>query len=214
MKTVKFIIIRHGYSKGNKEKRFSGQMDVELDEVGYSQAAATAEYVSKNFHIDAIYSSDLSRAYETVKPIAEALGMEIHKCKDLREADVGNWQGKLVEEVKKEYPESFAFYKESPGFAKIGGAESYADVINRARKAIEKIAEENEGKTILIGTHGGVIRSLRVAWEDNPPEKIKEIPHVPNSSVSVAEYKNGVLEWLSIGYDNHLSDKTTEEAVK
>ncbi|MBQ3004992.1 MAG: histidine phosphatase family protein [Clostridia bacterium] len=214
MKTVKFIIIRHGYSKGNKEKRFSGQMDVELDEVGYSQAAATAEYVSKNFHIDAIYSSDLSRAYETVKPIAEALGMEIHKCKELREADVGVWQGKLIEDVKNEYPESFAFYKESPGFAKIGGAESYADVMRRSSQALEKIAAENIGKTVVIGTHGGVVRSLRAVWCNVPLEKIKEIPHVPNGSVSVAEYKEGSVKWLQIGYDGHLADKITEEGIK
>jgi len=184
---VRFIIIRHGYSLGNKEKRFTGQMDVSLDEIGYSQAKSTADYILKNFKVDSIYSSDLSRAYETVKPIADVLGKEIHKCKDLREADVGEWQGKLIEDVKNEYAENFAFYKEDPGHARFVGGESYADVMYRSRQALEKIAEENEGKTVVIGTHGGVVRALRVAWDDSQLVRINEISHVHNGSVSVAE---------------------------
>lgn len=211
---VRFIIIRHGYSLGNKEKRFTGQMDVSLDEIGYSQAKSTADYILKNFKVDSIYSSDLSRAYETVKPIADVLGKEIHKCKDLREADVGEWQGKLIEDVKNEYAENFAFYKEDPGHARFVGGESYADVMYRSRQALEKIAEENEGKTVVIGTHGGVVRALRVAWDDSPLDRINEISHVPNGSVSVAEYEDGSIKWLSIGYADHLENKTTEAGIR
>ncbi len=211
---VTFIIIRHGYSVGNKEKRFSGQMNVPLDEVGRSQAISTADYILKNFQVDSIYSSDLSRAYETVKPVAEALGLEISECKDLREADVGIWQGKLIEDIKKEYPDSFAFYRDNPGLFRFEGGEGYADLMHRIVPAFEKIAAENEGKTVLVGTHGGVVRALRVAWNGLPIERIKEIPHVPNSSITVAEYADGSVNWLSIGYDGHLSDKTTEEGIK
>lgn len=211
---VTFIIIRHGYSLGNKEKRFSGQMDVPLDEAGRSQARSTADYILNNFKVDSIYSSDLSRAYETVKPIANALKFEIHKCKELREVDVGLWQGKFIEDVKNEYPKSFAYYKENPGLSRFDGGESYIDVMRRGRLAFEKIAAENEGKTVVVGTHGGVIRTLRAAWDNVPPEKIKEIPHVPNASVTVAEYENGSVKWICIGYAEHLADRTTEEGVK
>ena len=89
---IKFIIVRHGFSCGNKEKRFSGQLDVSLDEIGYSQAKSIAEYVLSNFSVDRIYSSDLSRAYDTVKPVADALGQDVVKCRELREVDVGLWR--------------------------------------------------------------------------------------------------------------------------
>ncbi len=211
---VTFIIIRHGYSMGNKEKRFSGQMDLPLDAVGHAQAISTADYIVNNFQVDSIYSSDLSRAYETVKPIADALGVTVVKRKDLREVDVGEWEGKLIEEVENEYPESFALYKKSAGLACFDGGESYADAMHRGRAAFEQIAAENEGKTIVVGTHGGIIRTLRAAWDNVPLDKIKDIPHVPNSSITVAEYNNGSIKWREIGYIEHLTDKTTEEVFK
>lgn len=211
---VRFIIVRHGYSLGNKEKRFSGQMDVSLDDIGYSQAHSTAEYILNNFNVDSIYASDLSRAYETVKPIADELGLTVNKCKELREVDVGKWQGKLIEDVKKEFPENFELYRTNPGLSKFDGGESYADVMFRSKLALEKIEKENEGKTIVIGTHGGVIRTLRAVWSNTPLENIKDIPHVPNGSVTVAEYSNGEVKLIQVGYTEHLADKTTEEGVK
>ena len=55
---------------------------------------------------------------------------------------------------------------------------------------------------------------MRVAWTDAPLDRIKETPHVPNGSVTVAEYRDGSINWLSIGYADHLADKITEEGIK
>lgn len=211
---VKFIILRHGYSMGNKEKRFSGQMDVPLDNVGHAQAECTAKYISSNFKVDSVYSSDLSRAYETALPVAKEFNLSVNKRTDLREVDVGEWEGKLIEDVKKEFPESFELYRTNPGLSAFDGGESYADVMERGRKAFAEIAKENEGKTVVVATHGGVIRTLRAAWTNTSLEDIKNIPHVPNSSITVAEYQEGVVNFVTIGYDQHLDDKTTEEGVK
>ncbi|MBO7149081.1 MAG: histidine phosphatase family protein [Clostridia bacterium] len=211
---VTFIIVRHGFSLGNKEKRFSGQLDTPLDEIGLSQADSIAKYVIKRFKIDSIYSSDLSRAYDTVKQIGEKLSIDIKKCTALREIDVGKWQGKLIEEVRNEFPESFEQYKQTPGCFKFDGGESYEELMIRVKHAFDEIAEENEGKTVLVGVHGGVIRSLRAAWNNIPIEKIKDIPHVPNASISIAEYDKGNINWIEIGYADHLENKTTEEGVR
>lgn len=211
---VTFIIVRHGYSKGNKEKRFSGQMDVPLDEIGLSQAEAVAQYITENFKIDKIYSSDLSRAVDTVKPIAQKLGIPVNKVKELREVDVGEWQGLLIETIKEQYAESFEIYRQNPGLARFDGGESYKELMDRSLVAFDKIAKENDGKTILVGTHGGVIRTLRAGWNNIPLENIKEIPHVPNASITVAQYDKGKINWLKIGYNDHLTEKTTEEAIK
>lgn len=211
---VKFIILRHGYSMGNKEKRFSGQMDVPLDNAGRAQAECTAKYISRNFKVDSVYSSDLSRAYETALPVAKAFNLSVNEREDLREVDVGEWEGKLIEDVKKEFPESFELYRTNPGLSAFDGGESYADVMERGRKAFDEIAKENEGKTVVVATHGGVIRTLRAAWTNTSLEDIKNIPHVSNSSITVAEYQEGVVNFVTIGYDQHLVDKTTEEGVK
>ena len=137
---VRFIIVRHGYSVGNSEKRFSGQYDYKLSEIGYAQAEQTAKYITDNFKIDAIYSSDLLRAYDTAKPVADRLGLTITKRKELREVDVGFWQARLIEDVKKEFSKSFNTYLNDVGLAEFDGGETYIDFMARIKFVFEKIA--------------------------------------------------------------------------
>lgn len=211
-KMVKFVIVRHGFSKGNKEKRFSGQLDLPLDNAGLKQAESIAKYVCQNFNIDAIYSSDLIRAYDTAKPCADALGLEISTLKELREVNVGALTGVLIEEVKVRFKEAFENYRQNPGTAQFPEGESYGDMLKRALSAVEKIAAENDGKTVLIATHGGVIRSLMAHWSALPLERLSEMPLVPNASVSVAQYLDADNVTLTqIGYTDHLEDKASEE---
>ena len=202
---VRFIIVRHGLSNANKEQRFSGQYDFPLDEIGVQQADAVSKYIYETFKVDRIYSSDLSRAYNTVKPLSELLGMEIIKRSDLREINVGVWQNVLFKEVQEKYPETFKKYISNPGVWTFEGGECYADVQKRALHALEEIAAENEGKTVVIGTHGGLIRALRAAWEGIPLSEFKKVPNISNCSVTVVEYSNGSVKLLSIGNTEHLT---------
>jgi len=209
---MRIVLIRHGFSQGNKEKRFSGQMNVPLDEAGRNQARCLGIYIPTEFSdIKSIYSSDLIRAYDTAKPIADALSLPVRIRRDLREVDVGCWEGMLIEDVKVKYPESFALYKENPGLSRFDGGESYIDVMQRGKRALDAIVAENAGGTVVIATHGGVIRTLRAALDKLPPEKIRDIPHVKNGSITVFDYDGGVPTWLQIGYTGHLTDHTTEE---
>lgn len=205
---VTVLIIRHGFSRGNKENRFSGQMDVPLDETGILQARATAEYILSHFKVDSVYSSDLSRAVDTVKPIADALGLSVHTCKDLREVGVGDWQDRTNEEIAKLYPESIETYRKTPGLTRFDGGESFMEAQERSLRAIERIAAENEGKTVVIGTHGGNIRALQVAWMGKSMAQMQEVPYVPNCAVTVVNYENGKAEILLSGYADHLTEKT------
>lgn len=210
---VKFIIVRHGYSLGNKGNIFTGQMDVSLDERGFSQAKSVAKYVLENFQVDEIYSSELCRAYDTALPLAKALGKEIKKRKGLNEVDVGLWQGKTFDEIKVEYPENFEFYIRCPGLSRFDGGESYAEARERAVCEFRKIAEENEGKTVFVATHGGIIRNLIGAWRDIPLERLTDVPRVSNASVTLVEYENGKANIQSFNYTAHLEEKATEKVL-
>ena len=160
--------------------------------------------------MDAVYASDLSRAYDTVKPLADALHLPIHTDAALREVDVGEWQGMLFEDVARIYPESFALYKRKPGLTRFDGGESFAELLERAASAIGRIARENEGKTVVIGTHGGVIRALRAFWTGISLERMEELPHVPNASLTVAECEGGTVTLREVGYCDFLTDRTAE----
>lgn len=71
---VKFIIVRHGYSKCNQSKTYTGQTESPLTELGILQAKITGEYLYQNYKTDLVYSSDLSRAIDTAKAFTEKTG--------------------------------------------------------------------------------------------------------------------------------------------
>lgn len=210
---TKLILIRHGYSCGNKEKRFSGQIDLPLDAEGYQQAEQAAQYILENFKVDAIYSSDLCRAVDTVKPIADVLHLPIHAHKELREINEGIWQGMRQEDVKAQYPEQYAFYKANLGLMQFEGGECYATMLERLLPMIEKIVKENEGKTVVIGTHGGVIRGLLSVWLGVPLERVLDVPRVPNGTVTVVECEGKQATVLQLGYSGHLERRTGENGA-
>lgn len=198
---VKFIIIRHGYSQFNKEHRYTGQADVPLDELGVWQAKRTAKYVLANYRIDSIYSSDLCRAIDTAKPVAEALDLPIHQEKELREIYFGRWQGRPAEEVRQD-PEYQLW--EAGGESDCGAWESKAALRERVKAVFAEIAEENEGKTVLIATHGGVVEAAMREWLNLPAAE--KIAFPGNASVSVVTYdlQTHAAQVLLVGYREHL----------
>lgn len=208
---VKFIIVRHGYSIFNKEKRFTGQIDVPLDERGIEQAKRNAQYLLDNYKIDCIYSSDLSRAYNTVKPVAEALGLPIIPSKDLRELYIGEWEGRSIAEIRKEDPEALAFYRKRIPESCTPGGETRLQLRERITHAMAEIAAANDGKTVLIGSHGGAIRALCCAWQGYAIEEIDCVPDLGNASITVVNYdqKTDRAEFERYGYTDHLGELAT-----
>lgn len=156
---TKFLIIRHGQSTANLEERYAGWYDAPLTELGRKQAAITTDYILKNYHVDAVYSSDLIRAVETVKEIAARANVPLVKEKALREIDGGEWEGKQVEEIAREYPEQAYLWKTDIGKARPTGGESFAELQVRIDSAFRKIAAENDGKRWL--SHRTAARSER-----------------------------------------------------
>lgn len=210
---VRFIIIRHGYSAFNKARAFTGQYDAPLDEIGYKQAEDTARYVLANYQIDKIVSSDLSRAVDTARPVAKALGLPIERERELRELDTGAWTGLTFEEVAARYPDTFATFCENVGYSHPDGGESYAQLIERAARIMARLAAENEGKTVLVVTHGGFVRCLMCALENVSLDDVKTVPHVANASITVVEYENGKGTPTLVGYKDHLQGGATEFRV-
>ena len=205
-----FIFLRHGLSVTNNSGSFTGQFDAPLHARGEQQAQDVAKFFlhNLNYPIDKIYSSPSSRAYHTALPTAQALGLPIITKAALQEIDVGNWSGLKFEEVQARYPKEYAIFRANVGLARYGDGESTAEAQARMVKIIDEIAAENEGKTLLIATHGGVLRALLCAWQNVPLEKLKDVPIVPNASISIAKYENGKGAFSLVGQDDHLTDKT------
>ena len=210
---VKLLIVRHGFSITNKARVFTGQNDVELSEEGYSQASSVCKYIYENFKVDAIYSSDLKRAKDTIKPLAKRIGLEIKTEKGIRELDVGIWQGVAIDDVRRDYPSQFEAYRTDPANNGCVGGENFTDMSKRAIPVFERIAKENDGKTVVVATHGGVIRVATCYFRGLDVYRVKDIPICPNASLMIVNFENGKFSIEKESFSSFLEEQITEKGL-
>lgn len=202
---VRFYVVRHGQSEFNRERRYSGQYNVALSERGRAQARCSSDYIINNLKIDMVISSDLDRAVDTVKPVADALGMPMDLYKELREVDVGRWQLVPYSELKTVDPEGYADFHSKPMSERVfGGAESYTDVKERVVRRLREVAEANDGKNILVGAHAGAVRVLCLECLGQSVDEMDDLPRIDNASITTVEYDSGVFTLIRAGYKKHL----------
>lgn len=209
MKT-RFILVRHGQSLGNERKIILGHVDWDITDVGRAQAECVAEALA-NRKIDAVYSSDLMRAYNTVAPVALSRGLKINVDKGLREINMGLWEGREVSEIIEKYGELFTVeWMQHFGSFCAPGGESTSELARRFRDTLRRIAEENPGSTVLIGTHAAAIRAFWALVTGVPSEKIDELLAFPdNASYSEIDYEDGCFTPISYSVSDYLTTIAT-----
>lgn len=205
---TKFILIRHGYSEFNHLKKFAGQLDVALTPLGVRQAQLSGEYILKNYQIDAVYASDLSRAVNTAKPVADALGLPVHTDKRLRELDVGVWTNMLFTQVREQYAVEYAEYRQG---GRCLGGESMHELQTRAVQALRDIDKSHENQTVLIASHGGTIRAILRFVYGYSLEEANKLPIVANGAISEITLDNDIFEVVNFAYEDHLISLKTQQ---
>lgn len=205
---TQIILIRHGESMGNMVNSFLGHTDLDLSPKGYEQAELLRKHF-ENIDIDLIYSSDLKRAYNTVKPISDIKNIPIITSKNLREIYAGEWENKQFDDLETIYQNEYDIWKNNIGLAKCTGGESVAELQKRVFEEIRKIAKENDGKTICIGTHATPIRCFAAKCDDVPLEELKNYPWAFNASLSVFEFSNNKFIQREYNYIEHLEGNIT-----
>lgn len=154
MRARRLLLWRHGRTAWNAERRFQGQSDVPLDSVGIAEAAAAAVLLAQE-KPDLIVSSDLSRAMETARALAEVSGLPIRADTRLRESSLGRWEGRTRVEVERDFPDEWRHWL-TGGLMRRGGGELHGEVAGRALAA----ATEAGGHTVVLVTHGGTAKVL------------------------------------------------------
>lgn len=203
---TKFIFVRHGQSKGNLKKVFLGHTDADLTEVGYKQAELAADYLASSYKIDKIYSSDLCRAHNTAKAVANRIGVEVIDEPALREIYAGEWENKTFDRLQCEYRDDYNMWLTDIGNCTCTGGESPKDVLNRVLPKLCEIAADNPEKTVLIATHAAVIRCLECVWRGVELSEMKNIPWVTNASASVLNFDGSIWKAEVIGDDSYLGE--------
>jgi broad specificity phosphatase PhoE len=172
------LLVRHGETDWNLEGRVQGQTDRPLNETGRRQATELAAALADE-PVDAVYSSDLVRAHETARIIAERKGLGVTVIPELREKDFGTWEGLSDHEVLLRFPEA----RGRPW----GDGESNDDVARRVIGALRRIADSHPGGRVLVVAHGGPVRAVRAHC------KSRRNGPVANCELLRLEIQDGVL---------------------
>jgi uncharacterized phosphatase len=152
------VLVRHGETDWNRERRFQGHANTSLNDAGRAQAAELADALNGE-GFTTVYTSPLRRASETADIVAARLGLDVRPLEALREIHVGGWEGLTIDEVKELYPESAAVDWRS-GWP---GGETHDELGARVVPALVALAEDHRNEAILAVTHAGPIRSVLAA---------------------------------------------------
>ena len=169
------VLLRHGESQWNKENRFTGFTDVDLNDTGVAEAKRAVQLL-KAFKFDKVYTSTLKRAYRTAELALGEMGQNLPLIKhdDLRERDYGDLTGLNKDEMRKKFgEEQVHIWRRSYDVPPPGG-ESLKDVVARVRPYYEKhiLPDLQAGKNVLLAAHGNTLRAMLIILGENTPENI------------------------------------------
>jgi probable phosphoglycerate mutase len=159
---TQLLIVRHGETDWNRDRRFQGHADPPLNDAGREQARALAEELAGE-RIDFVYTSDLVRAHETAEIVAARLGADVVARSELREIDVGDWEGLTWPEIEERHPEGARSWHEHGHGWKSG--ETYDQLGERIIAALRRIAADHPAQNVLVVGHGGTVRAIRAFIE-------------------------------------------------
>ena len=157
--TTSIYLVRHGQTAWNKEEIFRGRTDVPLDETGLKQAELAGEYFN-GMEIYGIYSSPLSRAWETAQKIARLHHLNVQPLQGILDMSFGKWEGQSHREIQKNDKEIYRQWREEPHLVRLPGGESLDDVRVRAVNALGEVIRTHPGKTLILVSHRVVNKVL------------------------------------------------------
>lgn len=204
------ILVRHGQTDHNLAGIMQGLLDVPLNPTGERQAALVAGWLSCRHRFDRIYASPLQRAYQTAAAIADRQTCPLVSRSELRELDVGAWQGLSYEAARAADPELWSALQQDPLRVRRPGGESIADAYQRVigwwRQEIEPLAVTS----CCIVTHAVPVRAILAHALDVDMIDFGLRMVLDNTSVSVLEYDQPHRRWRvrTINQTCHLDSET------
>lgn len=191
-----FLVIRHGETEWNRERRVMGSADVPLSERGRTQCELAAT-VLRRFAVQRIVSSPLRRAVETAEILARALELPVSYDPDLEEVRFGRWQGLTYDEIRHD-PDYHAFMAD-PLTRRTPGGETILDVQRRGIAGLERVGA---GERVVFVSHGDIIRSALCHFLAIPVTEFRRV-RVDNCGMSAVTLRGSRAE---VKFVNMLAD--------
>jgi len=186
--TLRLYLVRHGITDWNQAMRMQGQSDIPLNDEGRDQAQRVAARLSAAHPpIEAVWSSDLSRARETAEAIAAPLNLPISTTPLLREIMLGEWEGLTQPEIEaRGEAELLQRYRLSPAGQRPPGGETLEQAWGRMIRARDEISQAHPAGQVAVVGHGGTLRALLCAALEAPVSSMLRFS-LSNASVSIID---------------------------
>jgi probable phosphoglycerate mutase len=211
MQATRLLAIRHGETAWNAAGRIQGHVDIPLNDVGREQARRLAAALADE-PIDAIYTSDLSRAHQTAEPLAARRGLVARPEPRLRERSFGRFEGLTFAEIQAGWPEEHRRWRDrDPTYGPEGG-EVLADFYARIVTSVVGLCEAHAGGTIALVAHGGVIDCLYRAAARVDLQAARTWA-LANASINRLLHSPEGLVLVGWGDTMHLEDRALDEAT-
>ena len=183
---MRLILLRHGESVWNAQGRMQGTADPPLSETGRAQARALAPLVAR-IEPDVVVTSDLRRARETASELGLAAAVPDPRW---REAGLGRWAGRRVDEVVAAEGAAYAGWLE--GSAAPPGGESFEDTCERVAEAVRELAASGARRALVV-THGGPVRAACAALAGLPRSGLVAVPTGSLTELAVVGGEEGYV---------------------
>ncbi len=209
--TTRVLLVRHGESTWNAERRVQGQLDPPLSGEGRRQAGLLARRLAGRT-LAGFYSSDLQRAMETSTLVGDALGQAPVPLPSLREIYLGEWEGVRTEDIARRFPKVWEKWVREPDWDLVPGAESGASFEARAGDAIAGIFNLHASGEVLVVTHGGVIQ-VALHQAIGRTSRGLFLFKIQNTSISILERRHGRVTIGGVNDVAHLEVAVTDPAT-
>jgi len=200
---LRLYLVRHGQTEWNVQKRMQGWQDSALTEKGVNNAIALRKKL-EGVDYAAIYTSTSERTIETARLIIDERNLAINTNQDLREINLGEWEGKTHDEIKDIYPEQYKYFLGNPALYEPVGGENFEQLINRAIKALNYIISKHIDGNILVITHSVILKAILMHVKGKTVKDLWAPPFIHDTSLSILEIENGVHSLISEGDITHL----------
>ncbi len=185
----KVVFWRHGRTEWNAQRRFQGQTDIPLDQVGLDQANEAARLLV-GLRPARIISSDLVRASRTAQALSELANVEVETFVGLRETNAGTWEGLTREELVANHGDELAAWAAGSNL-RPGGGETRTEVAQRVIEVInQELTTVGDHETLVVVTHGGSARAAIAMMLELPPEHWAALGVLSNGAWSVLSEKD------------------------
>ncbi len=174
-RTTSLLFLRHAEVENAYHRVFGGRIDMDLSALGQRQAVALAEYVTRRFRVEALYSSPMKRVRMTTGPLVQKLGLEPVLLDGLREVDFGVWTGLRWEQIFERFGVTAFDWLDQLERGGIPDAEPEEIFRSRVDQCLRRIFQEQSGGTVAIACHGGVIRMALAVLLDLPLHKMTHL---------------------------------------